>query len=176
MGTGSASGDGLPPADDDPWAAPPPGQLPQPAREAPHAGTEFGAPAGGPGDGQQHSDRPGHSDARAPASLTLGVLGLLTSPVGLGAFPGLVAILLGLSSRRHARRSGARTSPLAVTGIVTGALALGVAGTVMFLAFSMFGPELRDYRTCLDTALTVEQKRTCQESFRSQVEQARRAG
>ena len=58
----------------------------------------------------------------AVSALTLGIIGLILSPVIIGVFLGIVAIILGILALRQPGRRGS-----AIVGIVTGVATLPVA-------------------------------------------------
>ena len=126
------------------WNPPPP----------PGAGPGYGY-GGGPGYGAA----PGYgggpatpSNGLGVAALVLGILGILTSLIFVGALLGIVAIVLGFVARGKAKRGEATNGGVAMAGIVTGALA--VAGTVLFIALlgSLFGKNIDSYNECVREA------------------------
>ena len=76
---------------------------------------------------------PTRTSGKAVAALVLGVLGILTLPLG---FPlAIAALVLGILARREVRAGGAAVegNGMAVAGIVLGAIALAL-GAVVFAA------------------------------------------
>lgn len=75
-----------------------------------------------------------HHDNAGVAALILGVAGLLTSVMCIGAGFGIAAVVCGLVSRAHARRHAQNTSGKAIAGIV-----LGVISTILGIGvFALF--------------------------------------
>jgi hypothetical protein len=93
----------------------------------------------------------------ALAALIIGILSLLIAWIPfigiLGAIGGLIALILGFVARGRIKRNATGGNGMAITGIVTGAIALvaGIALTVAF--FNIFGGVLgdtyRDYTDCV---------------------------
>jgi hypothetical protein len=93
----------------------------------------------------------------AIAALIIGILSLLIAwipIIGLfGVIGGLIALILGFVARGRIKRNGTAGNGMAITGIVTGAIAL-VAGIVLTVAFfgilgPLFGDSFRDYTQCV---------------------------
>jgi hypothetical protein len=123
---------GQPPGQGQGWAAPPPGY-----------------PAAG-----------GRRNGMGTAALVLGVVALvlvallLFSP--LGAFLGLLAILFGILGLMRANRGEADNRGQAVTGLVTGAIALLVGILFTISVGTWFATHVNDFRrfgNCMDNAV-----------------------
>lgn len=106
------------------------------------------------------------------AALVLGLLGLvlaiLVLPAPLGALLGLLALIFGIIGISRAGRGEATNRGQAVTGLITGilALALGVLLTVRI------GGYLQDHATdfnnlgkCLNAANTDQERTACTDTF-----------
>ena len=123
----------------DPWVSPPPGRSDDASHDR-SAGPEpapYGQPAyGQPAYGQPAYGQPGYghspygalaapTNAKAQVALWSGVTLLVLSCCALGVF-GVVPVVLGVQARNEIRASAGQQSGdgLALTGIVTGALAV----------------------------------------------------
>jgi Na+/H+ antiporter NhaD/arsenite permease-like protein len=113
------------------------------------------------------------------AALVLGLLGLvlalLVLPAPLGALLGLLAVIFGIIGISRAGRREATNRGQAVTGLITGilALALGVFLTVRI------GGYLQDHATdfnnlarCLNAANTDQERTACTDTFLDQMKPA----
>ena len=113
------------------------------------------------------------------AALVLGLLGLvlalLVLPAPLGALLGLLAVILAPIGISRASRREATNRGQAVTGLITGilALALGVLLTVRI------GSYLQDHATdfnnlarCLNAANTDQERTACADTFLDQMKPA----
>ena len=113
------------------------------------------------------------------AALVLGLLGLvlaiLVLPAPLGALLGLLALIFGIIGISRAGRGEATNRGQAVTGLITGilALALGVLLTVRI------GGYLQDHATdfnnlgkCLNAANTDQERTACTDTFLDQMKPA----
>lgn len=116
---------------------------------------------------------------RAWAALTLGllsVIGLLflgslqrgVYVVVLTLAFGGIAIWLGVTASRRARRGGMARPRGAMSGTVFGGLGLGLSATVL-VAFAVFWPQLKAYSSCLAGANTVAAQQACQSQFNKSV-------
>lgn len=115
---------------------------PGPPRAAPLAGTEPGG----------------------RRALLLGVAGLLTSAFGLiGAILSVAAIVTGVRARKRGRRVLA-PAPGAVAGVVLGSIGL-VLCTWGVVFDVVAGKEMRDYVQCRQSALTIDDQQTCQNTY-----------
>jgi hypothetical protein len=98
------------------------------------------------------------SDGVALAALIVGILSLLIAfvpIVGLiGVIGGVIALVLGFVGRGRIKRTQAGGNGMAVTGIVTGILAillgLLITGGLFALGGTLFGDSWRDYQQCIE--------------------------
>jgi membrane-bound ClpP family serine protease len=113
------------------------------------------------------------------AALVLGLLGLvlalLVLPAPLGALLGLLAVICGIIGISRASHAEATNRGQAVTGLITGilALALGVLLTVRI------GGYLQDHATdfnnlarCVNSANTDQERTACADTFLDQMKPA----
>ncbi len=155
-----------PPGTGDPYGHPTPGGYGNPPA------TPYGASPGTPPYGTPYG-RPGGLPPRngyGTAALVLGLVGLALSIVLIGAVPGLLAIIFGAIGRSRARRREATNGGAALAGIITGLLAVVVAVALVAVGLSLIRTEFNRYRSCMDSAQTLEQKSTCQDEFRRGIE------
>jgi MFS family permease len=117
---------------------------------------------------------------RALAAFALGLLSLIGLLLGLGnlrrgivvavvmlAFA-VVAIWLGVTANRRARRTGTARARWAVSGVVLGGL--GVAFSALWLmVLLVFWPQLSSYYNCMAGANTVTAQQTCHSQFTKSV-------
>lgn len=111
----------------------------------------------------------GRNDGVAVAALIIGILSLLVAWIPfiglIGALGGIVALILGFVARGRIKRTGASGNGMALTGIITGivALLLGALITIglFVLGGDLFGESFRSYAECIeetgDEALCQEQ-------------------
>jgi len=117
---------------------------------------------------------------RALAALALGVLSLLGLALGLGNLRrgvfvavltllfAVIAIWLGATANRQARRSGTARPRGAVGGIVLGGF--GLAFSVLWLlVLAVFWPQLSAYYNCMNSANTVAAQQVCHAQFTDSV-------
>jgi hypothetical protein len=117
---------------------------------------------------------------RAVAALMLGMLSLFGLALGLGNLRrgvfvavvtlvfAVVAIWLGVSANRRARRSGTARPRGAVTGIVLGGFGLGFS-VLWLLVLAVFWPQLSTYYNCMNSANTVADQQVCHNQFTNSV-------
>jgi hypothetical protein len=119
----------------------------QPAWNQPNAPGGWGQPA-----------PTGRNDGVAVAALIVGILSLLVAwlpIIGLiGALGGVVALVLGFVARGRIKRTGASGSGMALTGIITGVVAL-LLGTLITIGLfvlggDLFGESFQSYAECID--------------------------
>jgi membrane-bound ClpP family serine protease len=133
-------------------------------------------PPGGGYDGTYPGVRP-RQNGLGTAALVLGVVGLvlviliLFSPVGVVL--GLLAVIFGILGIMRVNRGEADNRGQAVTGLVTGALAL-VLG--LFFAISIgtfFATNVNDFRQfgrCMENANSEPERRACGERLSRELE------
>jgi len=111
----------------------------------------------------QYGQQASGTDGVAVAALIIGILSLLTSWFVLGGLGGIVALILGIIglSRVKKNRSGGRG--MAITGIVTGALAMVVAVVVFFVAV------LGDTAVELEQCLRENPQEVCEQQFEDRI-------
>jgi hypothetical protein len=161
-GSWGAPPPGAPPAGAAPqWGAPPPGAPPG------GAAPQWGAPPPGQWGGQ-----PGYPaqprNGLGIAALILGILGLLSSIVVVGALPGLIAVVLGFVGMGKAKRGEATNRGVALAGVITGALAVLVAIALVAAGAAFVSThkhDLQTYSDCLKKATTQEEQQACADQF-----------
>jgi hypothetical protein len=117
---------------------------------------------------------------RAVVALALGMLSLLGLALGLGnlrrgvfvaaltlAFA-VLAIWLGVSASRRARRSGTARPRGAVSGTVLGGFGLAFSA-LWLLVLVVFWPQLNTYYNCMAGANTVAAQQICHNQFSNSV-------
>ncbi|MGH3181910.1 MAG: hypothetical protein ACRDOE_08390 [Streptosporangiaceae bacterium] len=117
---------------------------------------------------------------RALAALILGVLSLIGLMLGLGHLRrgiyvavltllfAVVAIWLGVTSSRKARRSGTARPRGAGGGVVCGGLGLALS-SLWLVVLAVFWPQLNAYYTCMGGANTVAAQQACHDQFTNSV-------
>ena len=118
---------------------------------------------------------------RALAAFTLGALSMLALAfihstdlhraiyvIAMSGIFAIIAIWLGISTRRHARRDGTARPRGAFSGILFGAFGLALS-LLMMLAFALFWHQLMTYSTCLNQANSVAATQACHSQFTSTV-------
>ena len=117
---------------------------------------------------------------RALAALFLGVLSLIGLMLGLGNLRrgivvaaltlvfAAVAIWLGVTSSRQARRSGTARPRGAVSGVVLGGFGLAISA-LWLMVLAVFWPQLTAYYTCMGGANTVTAQQACHDQFTNSV-------
>jgi len=118
---------------------------------------------------------------RALAAFTLGALSMLALAfvhsgnlhravyvIAMSGVFAAIAIWLGISTRRHARRDGTTRPRGAFSGILFGAFGLTLS-LLMALAFVLFWHQLMTYSSCLDQVNTVAVTQACHDQFTSTV-------
>ncbi len=118
---------------------------------------------------------------RAWAAFTLGLL----SVIGLFFLNGLqrgvyvvvvslafggVAVWLGVTTCRRARRGGMTRPRGAMSGAVFGGLGTVLSATCL-IVFAVFWPQLKAYSSCLTSANTVAAQQACQNQFIHSIKQ-----
>jgi hypothetical protein len=117
---------------------------------------------------------------RALAALLLGVLSLIGLMLGLGNLRrgifvaaltlvfALVAIWLGVTASKQARRAGTARPRGAVSGVVVGAFGLAFSA-LWLMVLAVFWPQLNSYYTCMNGANTVTAQQACHNQFTNSV-------
>jgi ABC-type amino acid transport system permease subunit len=117
---------------------------------------------------------------RALAALFLAVLSLIGLMLGLGNLRrgifvaaltlvfAAVAIWLGVTSSRKARRSGTARPRGAVSGVVLGVFGLAISA-LWLMVLAVFWPQLSSYYNCLGGANTVTAQQACHDQFTNSV-------
>jgi ABC-type amino acid transport system permease subunit len=117
---------------------------------------------------------------RALAAFSLGLLSLIGLMFGLGNLRrgivvavvtlvfALVAIWLGVSANRTARRTGTARPRWAVGGVVLGGLGLAFSA-LWLMVLAVFWPQLNTYYNCMAGANTVATQQACHDQFTKSV-------
>ena len=109
-------------------------------------------------------------------SLVLAILGLLACVFivtgWIGAFLGLIAVILGFIGRRRVKRGEANNGGVAIAGIILGFLAIlaGIAVTVILVVgFLKIGGD--DFVECMDRAGSDQaEQQECADQFQRNLE------
>lgn len=146
-------------------------------------------PPGGRGSGSEQNRAPSARQLpppdpalrqRALAAVILGLLGLIGLALGLGNLRrgifvavltllfGAIAVWLGVSANRGARRAGTARPHGARAGVVLGGLGLAFSA-FWLLILAVFWPQLNTYSNCLSEANTVAAQQTCHSQFTNSV-------
>jgi hypothetical protein len=108
------------------------------------------------------------------AALVCGIIGLLLAIVVIGGILGIVAVVLGIVALGRVRRGEANNRGVAIAGIVTGALAVVLAGVIIAAGAAFWAEnedEINNFRDCLDAAdgdQTREEE--CSDRFEQELE------
>ena len=117
---------------------------------------------------------------RALAALALGVLSLIGLMLGLGNLRrgivvaavtllfAVVAIWLGVTAGKQARRAGTARPRGAVSGVVLGGFGLAFSA-LWLLILAVFWPQLSTYSNCMNGANTVTAQQVCHNQFTKSV-------
>jgi hypothetical protein len=117
---------------------------------------------------------------RALAALLLGVLSLIGLMLGLGNLRrgifvaaltllfAVVAIWLGVTANKNARRAGTARPRWAVGGVVLGGFGLAFSA-LWLMVLAVFWPQLNAYYTCMNGANTVTAQQACHDQFTNSV-------
>ena len=147
---------------------PPPGMPPPPPG--------FGAPAGY-GAPQGYAD-PGYGYRQVPprnglgtAAMVLGIVGILTFwLLGLGALLGLLAVIFGFIGRGRAKRGEASNGGMALTGIITGFVAMALLGILIAVGAAFVNSdEFQNFADCMADAETQLEEDACERLFRDEL-------
>ena len=130
----------------------------------------IGGGPGGPPTPQSYVVKP--RNGAGVAALVLGLIGLvltlLVLPSPLGALLGLLAVVFGIVGIGRAGRGEATNRGQAVTGLITGilALALGVFLTVRIGSYLQdHASDFNDLGRCLNAADTNQERTACTDTF-----------
>ena len=110
------------------------------------------------------------------AAFLIGGLSLLAVPsahdprkallvLGVVILFGAVAIWLGVTANRQARKENAARPAWAFGGMLLGVFGAGF-GLVMLSAFAMFWPQLNTYFSCMNSANTITATQACAAQFK----------
>jgi hypothetical protein len=117
---------------------------------------------------------------RALVALALGVLSLIGLMLGLGNLRrgivvaavtllfAAVAIWLGVTAGKRARRAGTARPRGAVSGVVLGGFGLAFSA-LWLMVLAVFWPQLNAYYACLNGANTVTAQQACHDQFTNSV-------
>src|SRR6266704_5955710 len=121
---------------------------------------------------------------RALAALLLGALSLIGLMLGLGNLDrgvyrgifvavltllfGVIAIWLGVTASKKARRGGTARPRGAAGGVVLGGLGLAFSA-LWLIVLAVFWPQLNTYYTCMGGANTVTAQQACHDQFTKSV-------
>jgi ABC-type amino acid transport system permease subunit len=112
--------------------------------------------------------------------MVLGLLSLIGLMLGLGNLRrgiyvavltllfGVVAIWLGVTASKRARRSGTARPRGAASGVVLGAFGLAFSA-LWLMVLAVFWPQLNTYYNCMGGANTVTAQQACHDQFTSSV-------
>ncbi len=152
------------PSRNDPWSSP--GQSQPPQSQAPPS---YGPPGGGyaASSGSGGQPPPQTSNGVGIAALVVGIVALLISWIPfLGLLLAIVALVLGIIGIRKASRGQATNKGMAITGVVTGGLALLIGAFFTIGTIALFSSEeFQNIFECTQQAQTVEEQQACQEQF-----------
>jgi membrane-bound ClpP family serine protease len=107
------------------------------------------------------------------AALVLGVIGLVLAVLVLGGLLGIVAVILGIVGLGRVRRGEANNRGVAIGGIVTGALAILLAGIIVAAGAAFWSEnkdEIDNFRDCVDQAESDAARDRCAEQFERELE------
>jgi uncharacterized membrane protein YfcA len=113
---------------------------------------------------------------RAMAAFLIGALSLLAVPsahnpkktllvLGVVIVFGVVAVWLGATANRQARRDGTARPAWAFGGMLLGVFGAGF-GVVLLSAFAMYWPQLNTYFSCMNSANTITASQACAAQFK----------
>jgi hypothetical protein len=109
------------------------------------------------------------------AALVCGIVGFLLAIVVLGGILGIVAVVLGIVALGRVRRGEANNRGVAIGGIVTGALAIVLAGIIVAAGAAFWAEnedEINDFRDCIEDAQGDERaEQECSDRFERELEQ-----
>lgn len=127
------------------------GQPPQYGQQPYPQSPSYGVSPGGPAAGS------GQRNGLGIAALVLGILGLVTSWLVIGALFGLLAIIFGFVGLGRVRRREANNRGMSITGIVLGVLSVVFAVLIVFLIGAVWDRT----KDCFDPDLTDQERAEC---------------
>ncbi len=135
----------------DPFSTPPAGGTPPPA---PVYGQGYGQGGSYGSEPAAGSGQPtGQRNGVGTAALVVGVVGLLTSWLGLGGLLGIVAIILGIIGLTRVKRHEASNRGSAIAGVVLGVLSVLIAAAVIAAGAAFFTSDtFKNLAECLEQA------------------------
>ena len=107
------------------------------------------------------------------AALVLGIIGIVLAVLVLGGVLGIVAVVLGIVALGRVRRGEANNRGVAIAGIVTGAVAVVIAGIIVAAGAAFWSEnedEINDLQDCLQEAEDDQSRDDCAQRFEDQVE------
>ena len=147
-----------PPAGDQPGGSGPPQDQPPPPSGYPAPGAYGGGPPARP------------SNGIGIAALVVGIVSLFLFWIPfLGLVLAILALVFGIIGIRKASRGEATNKGMAITGVVTGALAL-VGALIVSVVFIFFVDEFNTLVECMEAAETVQEENACQTQFQREFE------
>lgn len=117
------------------------------------------------GDQPEWSTPSSPSNGIGIAALVVGIVALVLCWIPfLGLVLAIVALVLGIVGIRKASRGEATNKGMAITGVVTGGLAI-VGGMLSILFFLFIADEFGSLIECVEQAETAEEEQECQTQF-----------
>jgi hypothetical protein len=107
------------------------------------------------------------------AALVVGIVGFLLAVIVIGGVLGIVAVVLGIVALGRVRRGEANNRGVAIGGIVTGALAIVLAGVIIAAGAAFWAEnedEINNFRDCLDAADDDRAREECGDRFEQELE------
>ncbi len=115
----------------------------------------------------------GPRNGMGTAALVLGIIGLVLALVVLGGLLGIVAVILGIVALGRVRRGEANNRGVAIAGIVTGALAIVLAGVILAAGAAFWSEnedEIRNLNDCIEDAEDDQAREDCERRFEDELE------
>ena len=150
----------VPPAGEQPgWSNPSPSQPPPN-----HGGGDYG-----PQGDYASSGPPQPSNGIGIAAMVVGIVALVLSWIPfLGLVLGIVGLVLGILGIRKVNRREATNKGMAITGVVTGAIATLIGAFFTIATIAIFD-EIGNLSECMAEATTAEEQRECEERFEDDI-------
>jgi Na+/H+-dicarboxylate symporter len=104
----------------------------------------------------------------AIASLIIGIVSFFTAVVVFGGLLGIVGLILGIAALGRARRLQGTGRGVAITGLITSALAVLITLIVVFTVvpyISNHRPQFRQFTRCMDRAADAQERTECWQRF-----------